>query len=146
MGTGTQDQAGSSVSAARQQSVVLWGTPKASTGVWASNQTLPAPILLSDGAQNASVSYDVALAAGTYTLDLLHDTYTNRGIYTVALDGVTIATQDGYGAVSARLLSTFTGIVVADGAHVLSFTLTTKNASSSAYTGALTEAVFTRTA
>jgi hypothetical protein len=79
-------------------------------------------------------------------MDFLHDTYTNRGIYTIDIDGTIIGTVDGYGAVSARLMTTITGIMLTAGAHVIRFLMATKNGASSAYNGALTAVVFTRTA
>lgn len=101
----------------------------------------------SDGTQNNAISYDFACAAGTYTLELRHLAFANRGIYTVAIDGTTVGTIDGYAASLTAARSTLAGIVIgATGQHTLTFTVATKNASSSGYNGLLERAMLTRTA
>lgn len=94
----------------------------------------------STGAQNAEISFPVVLAAGTWTFELLHWRDTNRGIYSVRIDGIEKGTIDGYAAASAaNVRSTVTGIVVpATTKYTLAMRMATKNASSSSYFGSIT--------
>src|SRR6266702_5348712 len=136
-----------------QQTIALWASPKTSVGAWTTDFNNLAPFSLSSGAQNDSISYDFITAGGVYTLDFLHLIGPNRGIYTVAIDGVTVGTVDGYAAdylqsendasLSKPLMTTLTGIGLSGASHVLSFTMATKNASASAYYGCVSAAVFT---
>jgi len=136
-----------------QQTIALWASPKTTVGAWGADFTTFAPLSLSDGAQNSSVSYDFICAAGIYSFNLLHIIGPNRGIYTVTIDDVTVATIDGYaadyytgqGQIGAPTMSTVTGIFLSAGAHIIKFAMDTKNASSSAYYGSVSSAVFTRT-
>lgn len=96
-------------------------------------------------AQNDTTSYDFACGAGTYTLELLHLVSTNRGIYTVKVDAATVGTIDGYAAAFAYVRSSLTGIVLTAGQHVLTFTMATKNASSSGYDALIERVILTRT-
>jgi len=133
----------------RQQTLNLWlGAPKSTVGVWASDLTLAQPIILSDGVQGSAVSYDFTVAKGTYTLDILHNTFTSRGIYTVAIDGTTITTIDGYynpsGGPALFVDTAVANLFLDAGNHVLSFTMGAKNASASAYYGALNSALLTK--
>jgi hypothetical protein len=136
-----------------QQTIALWATPKVSVGVWTPDFTTLAPSNLSDGVQNSSISFDFISSSGTYALDFMHLVGPNRGIYTIAIDGVTVGTVDAYAAayvtvagasIGAAGVSTLTGIGLSPGAHVLKFTMATKNASSSAYYGCISGATFTR--
>jgi len=85
---------------------------------------------------------------GTYTLDILHNTFTSRGIYTVAIDGTTITTIDGYynpsGGPALFVDTAVANLFLDAGNHVLSFTMGAKNASASAYYGALNSALLTK--
>lgn len=101
---------------------------------------------ISDGAQNDSISFDLACAAGTYTLELLHLPYTNRGIYTAQIDGVTVGTIDGYAASLTAGRSLLPGVAIAAGAHTLTLLMAAKNASASGYLGMIERIVLTRTA
>jgi hypothetical protein len=56
---------------------------------------------ISDGTQNDSITFDFVAGAGTYSLELYHLPYTNRGIYTIKVDGTTVGTIDGYAALLA---------------------------------------------
>lgn len=102
----------------------------------------------STGVQNAEVSWEVSLSAGTWTFQLAHVLNANRGIYTVQIDGVTVGTIDGYTASGAPVtFSNITGISVASGGvHTVRLLMATKNASSSAYYGTPSFLAFTRTA
>lgn len=89
-------------------------------------------------AQNNAVFWKVALRAGTWRIDLLHRKASNYGIITAAFNGVTAGTIDLYAAGSSNdNESSITGITLAgsnvNSSYTLSFTMATKNASSSAY-------------
>jgi hypothetical protein len=95
---------------------------------------------------NNESTWTVPLQAGTYTFGLVHRKDTNRGIYTVSLDGSTIATIDGYNATGLETFTETTGVTIAtDGSHSLRFLMASKNASSSAYFGAIEGFFFART-
>ena len=102
----------------------------------------------SSGAQNAEINWDLLLGAGTYTLDLFHFQGTNRGVYTISINGVDIGTTvDGYAAAGAHTKSQITGIAVAiAGVQRLRVLMATKNASSTNYLGAIEGLALTRTA
>lgn len=98
--------------------------------------------------QNDEVSFDVVLAAGTWTFQLLHLANTDAGIYTVQLDGVTVGTIDGYVAsITKNVISVVSGISVATtGKKRLKLKMATKNGSSSSYKGRIQKIEFQRTA
>jgi len=102
---------------------------------------------ISDGAQNDKISYDLACAAGTYTVELLHLPFQNRGIYTIQIDGVSVGTVDGYAASLTPQRAKLTGVTVStSGVHTVSLLMATKNAASSNYVGVADRLTFTRTA
>ena len=107
--------------------------------------------------QNDTISWDVALRAGTWTLALQHMKGSNRGIYTIALapvavDGTVgafadVGTVDGYNAALTVTDEAVTGIVVADSSiYRLRLTMATKHASSAGYRGSVSALSLTRTA
>lgn len=100
------------------------------------------------GAQNAEIGWDVVLAAGTWTLSLLHATGIDVGIYTASLDGVSIGTIDGYAASGVNnVVSTITGITVApSGKKRLLLKMATKNATSTSYLARISGLRLLRTA
>lgn len=103
----------------------------------------------STGAQNAAISFDVVLAAGTWTFELMHVEDTDRGIYTVALGGTDIGTIDGYNALGAvyNVLDSITSVNVREPVKQrLTLTMKTKNAGSSSYVGSIQHIQFRRTA
>lgn len=55
----------------------------------------------SSGAQNDEINFDVVLGAGTWTIELMHRTSNDRGVYSVQLDGVAVGTVEGYAALSS---------------------------------------------
>lgn len=143
-----------SPSLSAQQTIALWASPKTSVGVWAPDFRTLAPFSLSDGAANSSVSYDFVCGAGTYTLDFTYLQGPNRGIYTIAIDGVNVGTVDAYlsgfltvgdTGLAYAAMSTITGLGLAAGAHILKFTMGTKNVDASAYYGCVSFAVLTKT-
>ena len=99
----------------------------------------------STGTANDEVQYQFACQAGTYTFDLFHKLNTNRGIYTVSIDGVFINHIDGYGTSGTQVRSSLTGIALTDGLHTVDLRMSTKNASSTSYFGCITGMALTRT-
>lgn len=103
----------------------------------------------SSGAQNAEVTFKVALAAGTWKLHIITILLNNAGIMTISLDTVSQGTIDNYnaGGFVANSLKTLTGITAATSAlHDLNFKMATKNASSGSYFGDLMAITLERTA
>lgn len=100
----------------------------------------------SDGAINDAISFDFAAGAGTYSLELFHLPFTNRGIYTVKADTTTIGTVDGYATSLSPQRAVLTGIVLTAGQHVITLLMASKNASSSSYIGMVEHMTLTRTA
>lgn len=105
-------------------------------------------------AQNNSISYDIALPAGTYKLEMIHYSNNNIGIYTITIDGASLTsmggsadTIDGYAAAGAAALTAITGIVIPTLAvRRWAFTMATKNGLSSAFFGQIHALIFTKTA
>lgn len=93
--------------------------------------------LQSTGAQNAEVNFDVMLAAGTWTINLIVFKAGDSGIYTVQLDGSSVGTLDGWQSPGVRKqILTLAGVAVATTAKKrLKLLMATKNASSSGYFG-----------
>lgn len=107
----------------------------------------------SSGAQNDLIYWDLVLAGGTWTFELAHLQYTDRGQYEIALstDGTTFtlvnaspysastATIEGYasGTVLDKL-DQITSITIANtGRYTLRIRMASKNASSSSYFGSI---------
>lgn len=150
----------------------VMGGPAASTDTWAIGNDASAAHnahMDSTGAQNAQIDYSVVLAAGAWTMELLHTRSTNRGVYTVSLDdgagsftalgsapfsasagtnAIDGSTIEGYAASATRnIVSTITGIVIGSTLkRTFRLKMATKNASSSNYQGSLQHIVFRRTA
>lgn len=102
--------------------------------------------ILSNGTQDEYAEWDVAVVPGTYVLKLLHDRATNRGIYTVTLDGASLGTIDGYNAspdLAVSALSSFT--VSTTGIVPVRFAMATRNASSSNFFASISGFTLTRT-
>lgn len=102
----------------------------------------------STGAQNAEVTWDVVLAAGTWTVHVIHIKGTDRGIISVQFDSVEKGTIDTYnGSLARNQLGSVAGITVAATALVeLKLKMATKNASSSSYYGTINLISLIRTA
>jgi hypothetical protein len=92
----------------------------------------------SSGAQNDEINWTVILAPGTWTLELMHVTYTDRGIYTVQFNSSTVGTIDGYSAgVVRNVRSSITGIsVVSLGTTQVKLKMATKGSGTS-YVGCI---------
>lgn len=94
--------------------------------------------LTSDGSQASSVTYDFYADIGTYSIDIFHLGGTNRPIYAVSVDGQSVGTADGYNATSVSKYTTVTGVTIgSSGRHSLTLLCSTKNASSTAFVGAI---------
>ncbi len=103
--------------------------------------------IASTGAQNESVTYRRHLSAGTWKLQIVGTVANSLGIYTVYLDGTSVGTIDAYAASSSWGTLSLTGITVpTTGLHEITLKMATKNASSSAYGGQLSDIMLTRTA
>jgi hypothetical protein len=143
---------------ARQATVSADGPPSVVTpqvGVWTPTYLMTSDtggvwsgwVSISDGAQGDSTSYDVPpLQAGTYSIELRHLPFTNRGIYTIEIDGVSVGTLDGYSASLTAGRSVLTGVVLTAGTHVITLAMLSKNASSGGYIGMVERLLLTRTA
>lgn len=102
----------------------------------------------STGAQNAERSWDIVLAAGTWTVEILHVTSNNRGIYSVQLDDVEKGTIDGYTAATTyNVRASVASIAVATSAKVtFKLKMATKNAASASFFGSVQTIQWRRTA
>lgn len=122
--------------------VGTWAISQASTKDYAyifQNSTL---------AQNDSTSWDVVLAAGTWTLRTVADKAANSGISTVSLGGTSLGTLDWFnGTTAPSQIQDITGITVATTAKLrLTYLMATKNASSTNFGLNFTAAHLIRTA
>jgi hypothetical protein len=102
----------------------------------------------SSGAQNASIEWEVPLAAGTWDIEVTHAEGSSHGIASVRFDGVEKGTIDFYTAgTNWNQQDSVTGIAVASPAVVtVSLVMATKNASSSGYAGRINGVRLRRTA
>lgn len=102
------------------------------------------------GIQNDEIGWDVLLGAGTWRLEVIHTTDSNRGIYSIRVDGSQVTTLDGYSGVTIKNVgATTANFAVSLSTSVkkrLSLKMATKNASSSAYTAGLQRLRLTRVA
>lgn len=126
-------------------------TPKSNTN-WntialSSNQALFA-FNLSGGVQNAEMTHNVVLGAGTWSIELLLEKHENAGIISVQFDGVEKGTIDAYAASPEfNALPSIANIIVPITKKIeLKLKLTGKNGSSSGYYGYLTSIKLQRTA
>jgi len=89
----------------------------------------------SSTAQNDEVDYNVLLAAGTWTVEVMAIATSNAGIITVLIDDASQGTMDFYaGSPSYNTIKSVTGITInSDGIYELKLKTATKNASASAY-------------
>lgn len=104
--------------------------------------------IISDGNNGTKLTYKVWLMPGTYTLKMMCETYSSRGIATWDINGSDVATFDTYSAGDViNVIKTQTGIAVtATGVISLSVRANGKNASSSNYFLAIQDVVLYRTA
>lgn len=102
--------------------------------------------LQSDGNQNSSVSWALAMSQGTWNTTIYCRKSTNTGIFTLNIDGSSVGTADSYAAAPAMGVLTITGTISATGKHTVQLKMATKNASSSGYFGEIFFVSFRRTA
>lgn len=101
---------------------------------------------ISSSAVDDFITHTLDLQPGTYTVDLWHNKGVDRGIYSVLIDNVVVGTIDGYAAAPTNGKDAVTGIQVKVGGRLtLALAMKTKNASSSAYRGAIHALAITRT-
>jgi hypothetical protein len=110
----------------------------------------------SSGTQNDEIYWDILIPTGTWVLRLIHFQASNRGIYTVSIDGTSVgslggssSTIDGYNAVTTpNVVSEITGIAVPASSTTLrrlKLKMATKNASSTLYIGSIAVLAMRRT-
>ena len=102
----------------------------------------------SSGAQNAERTWDVTLAKGTWTIQLIYMKDGTAGVFSVQIDTVEVGTVDAYNAVNSyNNVSDVTGIAVAStGKKELKLKMATKHASASSYVGNVQSITLLRTA
>ena len=96
---------------------------------------------------NVEVGWDIWLTAGTWNVEIMHTTSTNRGTASVRIDSTEVGTIAGYSASATRnVSSSVTGITVAtSGKKRLSFKMTTAG-TGGGYAFAIQQLVMRRTA
>lgn len=105
--------------------------------------------LISSGAQNDSISWDVVIPAGTWTVSVVYKSGPSCGIISVLIDDVSKGTIDAYLAsdLTYNSVGTVASIVVATSSKVtLKLKMATKNDSSSSYYGKISAVSLLRTA
>jgi hypothetical protein len=129
--------------------VFFSNTLATSSGIWTvtpSSSAIFGGTILSSGAENEYVEWDISVVPGTYELTLLHTEANNRGIYTVDIDGTTVGTIDGYAASVTGVFDRISSIAVASAGLVpIRFTMATRNGSSSNFYGSISGFTLTRT-
>ena len=102
----------------------------------------------SSGAQNDEITWDIVLAAGTWSIELIHSKDTAKGIFSIQFDSVEKGTIDAYASSTSYInRSSATGIAVPTTKKIeLKLKMTTKNAASSEYYGSLSGVRLMRTA
>lgn len=89
---------------------------------------------ISSPAQNDIYEISFLLKAGSYSVTLLYDKGTTRGIATVYFDDAIIGTIDAYASSTAAVnRSSFSVSVASSGVHTIKLKMLTKNASSTGY-------------
>lgn len=102
----------------------------------------------SSNADNNSISTTLYLARGTYTIQLLTGTSTDRAIIDIDIDGVEVASTDLYsaGTVYNVIREAVDIPVLTSGLKTLTYRIDGKNGASSAYYGSFSALIFIRTA
>jgi hypothetical protein len=136
-----------------QVPVDVFMTPINHVGFPNSNYTMDFDLLYaakrySSGAQNDYIEWDISLAAGTWTFELIGLINTASGIVNVQLDGSSVGTIDMYNSAEIKVYGQrVAGISVsASGKKRLKLLMATKNASSTNYYLQLEHIQFKRTA
>jgi hypothetical protein len=131
----------------------IWSPNSIGQGTWALSGG-PAGTLFgvifynSSGANLDNVSYKLYMAAGTYTMKVISDKSTNRGIVDFDIDTTEIGSIDIYGsATTYNNISTVDNVTItSSGLKTLKVRLDGKNPSSTAYYAGLQAIWFYRTA
>lgn len=107
--------------------------------VAAAGAPMQRPVLNSDGAQGAYLEWSVVLRPGRWRLFIEHVQEVNRGIYTISLDGATVAIIDGYQASETTSRSVgFATLVEGEARRArLKVAMDTKNAASTGFYGVI---------
>lgn len=130
-----------------------WDTVFCNTAV--ESELITNGMLTSSGVQNDEVTFEVLLAAGTWTLSLMHWADGNRGRYEVFFDAATPTSLsgsadyiEGYsGSDTPNTRNSITGIVIPTTAvYTLKFKMASKHGSASAYYGCIQEFALKQTA
>ena len=103
----------------------------------------------STGAQNATISWDVTLTAGTWKIAVRFPAAADQGIITVNLNGSSQGTIDTYGTGGGPVNWSYgevTATVTTTGRHTVELKMATKNGSSTSYYGRISRVTFYRTA
>lgn len=120
-----------------------------SWGVIQSSQAVYGVVNYNPSAANGdNATWDVALAAGTWTLTYVYFKNPGYGITQVFVDGTQVGSNiDGYAASNTSATLSITGITLASsGIHAVKVAVNGKNASSTGYAMAVSGFLFTRTA
>lgn len=129
----------------RHATLAPWAAKNATTSTLVIGAAV-ADMLQFSSAQNGEIAWDVLLDSGTYTIGFVHSRDTDRGIYSVQIDDVEVATVDGYNGSSSTVLAQCAGETIASpGIHEISLKMLTKNASSSSYKGIVGDISIART-
>jgi hypothetical protein len=97
-------------------------------------------------ASGDEITTPISIADGTYTIEILHGTSTNRGIMKIGVDATVFGSIDQYSAGGVdNVISTITGVSISGGEKTLRIYTNSKNGASSNY-GILFQAIrFVRT-
>ena len=110
--------------------ILPWNYSSITQGTWATGHNAAwmfATNINNDAtaAQNDRINYKFSSEAGTWTMRMVYDNYTNMGIITVLIDDVSIGTVDTYGEGVNNISVDFTGFTLTQGAHTLSLLMAT---------------------
>lgn len=103
---------------------------------------------VSDGTQNAELSWPIVMSAGTWAISLTFIAYNQGGIFSCQIDGVEVGTVDSYNeAASYNVQGNIMDVsVTTSGKKIFKLKMTSKNPSSSSYRGAIAQVRLIRTA
>lgn len=102
--------------------------------------------ILSGGGQDAAISFNMNLPAGTYDFLLYHFKGNDRGKYHLLIDGVDKGSIDGYNGSIVLSYDRLSGIVIPGASPtVVEIKMSEKNVSSGGYYGLIFEAWLVRT-
>lgn len=102
--------------------------------------------LLSSSLQNDEFTEDLWLDTGTYKIAHIYRKGTDMGIHSLQLNAVEKGTVDAYNAAaSSNNYTEVTGVVLTAGLYTFKVKMATKNASSTAYYGAVNSSAWIRT-